>query len=211
MDQDMVISMLHASMQGEHKEREKIAIQLHNTIWPLLQEVQQQLEGIEQNQQGILHSTAFSETQQIIQDVQQELDEVATALAPSGIETLGLVKAVDRFIRNIPKDNKLTVCFTVTGKECHLAAEKGMIIYRILQELVQNIMKHAHANTASIIMDYGKEELNIRVHDNGIGFDTKTLDQGIGWSNIQDRLLYLQGSCTRYNEAGTTILIRFPI
>jgi signal transduction histidine kinase len=210
IDQDMAISMLQASMQGERRERDKIAVQLRSNIRPLLQSVQLQLEDIEQNRQEILSSNAFSETQKIVGDVQQELEDIATALA-SGIETQGLVTAFTRFIRNIPTENALSVKFSVTGKERRLSSESEMIIYRMLQELVQNIMKHARANTASIVMDYGITMLNIQVQDNGMGFDTKTFDQGIGWSNIRERVHYLKGSCTRYNEAGTNIHICLPI
>ncbi|MFA6058431.1 MAG: ATP-binding protein [Taibaiella sp.] len=210
MDQDMAISMLQASMQGEHRERDRIAIQLRNNIRPLLQNVQMQLEDIEQNKQNMLRSNAFSETQKIVGSVQQELENIATALA-SGMESQGLVTAFTRFIRNIPNENALSVKFTVTGKERRLPSESEMIIYRVLQELVQNIMKHAQAKTANIVIDYGETVLSIQVQDNGMGFDTKTFDQGIGWSNIRERILYLKGSCTRYNEAGTTILICLPI
>jgi two-component system NarL family sensor kinase len=210
MDQDMAISMLQASMQGEHRERDKIAVQLRNNIRPLLQNVQLQLEDIEQNREEMLRSNAFSETQKIVGDVQQELENIATALA-SGMETQGLVTAFTRFIRNIPNENALSVNLTVTGKERRLPSESEMIIYRMLQELVQNIMKHAHAKAANIVMDYGETVLSIQVQDNGTGFDTKAFDQGIGWSNIQERVHYLKGSCTRYNEGGTTILICLPI
>jgi signal transduction histidine kinase len=210
MDQDMAISMLQASMQGEHRERDKIAVQLRSNIRPLLQNVQLQLEDIEQNQEEMARSNAFSETQKIVGDVQQELENIAAALA-SGMETQALVTAFTRFIRNIPNENALSVKLTVTGKERRLPSESEMIIYRMLQELVQNIMKHAHANTANIVMDYGETVLSIQVRDDGTGFDTKTFDQGIGWSNIKERVLYFKGSCTRYNEGGTTILIRLPI
>jgi two-component system, NarL family, sensor kinase len=210
MDQDMAISMLQASMQGEHRERDKIALQLRSNIRPLLQNVQLQLKDIQQNRQEILQSNAFSETQKIVKDVQQELENIATALA-SGVETQGLVTAFTHFIRNIPNENSLSVRLAVTGKERRLSSENEKIIYRMLQELVQNIMKHAHAKIANIIMDYGETELSIQVRDNGMGFNTNTLDQGIGWSNIQERVRYLKGSCTRYNETGTTILIRLPI
>lgn len=210
MDQDMAISMLQASMQGEHRERDKIAIQLRSNIRPLLQNVQLQLEDIERNREDMLKSNAFSETQKIVGNVQLELENIATALA-SGMETQGLVTAFTRFIRNIPNENELSVKLIVTGKERRLPSESEKIIYRILQELVQNIMKHAHAKTANIIMDYGETVLSIQVQDNGMGFDTKTFDQGIGWSNIRERILHLKGSCTRRNEAGTTILISLPI
>lgn len=210
MDQDMAISMLQASMQGEHRERDKIAVQLRSNIRPLLQNVQQQLDDIEQARQDMLQSNAFSETQKIVENVQQELENIAAALV-SGMETQGLVTAFTRFICNIPSENALSVRLTVTGHERRLPSENERIIYRMLQELVQNIMKHARAKTANIMMDYGETVLSIQVQDNGMGFETKTFDQGIGWSNIRERVLYLKGTCTRYNEAGTTILIRLPI
>ncbi len=209
-DQDVAISMLQASMQGEHRERDKIALQLHSNIRPLLQDVQLQLEGIERSRQDVLNSAAFSESQKIVEDVQLELENIATALA-SGVETQGLVTSLARFVRNIPNENALSVKLTVTGKERRLPRENEMIIYRMLQELIQNIVKHAQANTAHILMDYGETELSIRVQDDGTGFDPDTFNQGMGWPNIQERVLYLKGNCTRYNDAGTTILIHLPV
>lgn len=209
-DQDAAISMLQASMQGEHRERDKIALQLHSNIRPLLQNVQLQLEGIERSRQDVLNSTAFSESQKIVEDVQRELENIATALA-SGVATQGLVTSLARFVCNIPNENALSVKLTVVGKERRLTREHEMIIYRMLQELVQNIVKHAQANTAHILMDYGETELSIRVQDDGTGFNPDTFNRGMGWPNIQERVFYLKGTCTRYNDAGTTILIHLPV
>lgn len=210
-DHDMAISLLQASFQGEHRERDKIAIQLHHSIKPLLQEVQLQLEELKQSRHDIVQRSAFSETQKIVQDVQLELEDISSALASSDIGTLGLAEALHRFISNIPENNDLSVELIITGKQHPLPAEKEMVVYRILQELVQNIMKHARANRATIIIDYRKHELGITVKDNGRGFGELSDDKGMGWANIRDRLLYLQGTYTTDNKEGARVDIRIPL
>lgn len=210
-DHDTAISLLNASFQGEHRERDKIALQLHHNIRPLLQKVQLQLEEIKQNRQDIIPLAAFSETQKIVQDVQLELEDISSALASSDIGKLGLAEALHRFISNIPENNDLSVEFIVTGEELSLPAEKEMIVYRILQELVQNIVKHARANMATIILDYRINELGITVKDNGRGFDKLSNDKGMGWANIRDRLLYLQGTYHTDNQEGARVDIRIPL
>ncbi|RYZ32796.1 MAG: hypothetical protein EOP49_37050 [Sphingobacteriales bacterium] len=205
-DQDMVLSMLQASRQGEHRERDRIAAQLHSNIRPLLQEVQLQLDDIQQHQLATQRSVAFMETQSIVGDVQEELEHIATALS-NDMPSPGLVAMVRRFIHNIPGDNDLSVNLKVSGEERALPPESEQVIYRILQELVQNIMKHAHARNACISIDYGAASLNIRVQDDGLGFSTQSFDQGLGWPNIQERVRQLKGSCSRFNDAGTIVLI----
>jgi two-component system NarL family sensor kinase len=147
---DMEISLINAGFQGEQEERNKIALQLKGTIGPLLGNVREKLHYLENTHTAIRQYPAFKETLKIVGDVSIELADISSSLASSDIETSGLVHAIDRFIDNVPKGDKLTLSLVVQGKETRLALEKELIIYRMVQELVQNIIKHAQADCATI-------------------------------------------------------------
>jgi signal transduction histidine kinase len=95
--------------------------------------------------------------------------------------------------------------------EVRLALEKELIIYRMVQELVQNIIKHARADIATICISYRDQEINIVVTDNGSGCDIEMQTKGIGWTNVKDKLLYLSGSYSIVNNKGTTVSLFIPL
>lgn len=208
---DMEISLINAGFQGEQEERNKIALQLKGTIGPLLKDVRERLHYLEHAHTTIRQYPAFKETQKIVGDVSIELDDISSSLASSDIETSGLVHAIDRFIHNVPKGDKLTLSLIVQGKETRLALEKELIIYRMVQELVQNIIKHARADMATIGITYHTQEINIVVTDNGSGCDIDMQTIGIGWTNVKDKLLYLSGSYSIVNNPGTSVRLYIPL
>jgi signal transduction histidine kinase len=208
---DMEISLINAGFQGEQEERNKIALQLKGTIGPLLGSVREKLQYLEHVHNTIRQYPAFKETQKIVGDVSIELDDISSSLASSDIETSGLVHALDRFIHNVPKGDKLTLSLIVQGKEIRLALEKELIIYRMVQELVQNIIKHAQADIATISISYRVQEINITVTDNGNGCDIDMQTKGIGWTNVKDKLLYLSGSYSIVNDRGTAVSLFIPL
>ena len=95
-----------------------------------------------------------------------------------------------------------------------ITKNRASVIYRIIQELVNNILKHANAKTAVVQMVYNEERLHITVEDDGRGFNTAILqnNNGIGYISLQNRVAYLNGSMD-INTApgnGTSITINIP-
>jgi signal transduction histidine kinase len=109
----------------------------------------------------------------------------------------------------------ISVKYQSLGIETRLDKTTEIIVYRIVQELLNNILKHAGASEAFIQLIKENDRLNVVVEDNGKGFDTNLLDKnkGAGWTNIRSRIEYLKGELDVHSEAGkgTLVNIEFNI
>ena len=208
--QDSELSMLNANFQGEHKEREKIAQQLQHSIAPLLHNVKSKLQYLETSHHGITQTAAFVETRKILADASDELHGISSTLATSGIHNTGLVMATKAFVQNISSSSTFGLSLQIRGDETTLSSEKQVAIYRILQELVQNIIKHSQASAALINLQFDLNKTTISIVDNGKGFNPALVTEGMGWKNIKDRLNYINGSYHITCEDGASISLTIP-
>lgn len=107
-------------------------------------------------------------------------------------------------------ESKPTVIFQYFGTPFNLGVNKNLIVFRIIQELVTNAIKHAHATEILIQLIFTSEDITITVEDDGIGFDaTKINHNSNGWNNIKSRVNLLQGILNFHSEhqKGTSVTI----
>jgi signal transduction histidine kinase len=100
------------------------------------------------------------------------------------------------------------------GETFYLTADRELILFRIVQEALSNIMKHADASEVRIAIDYSKlSQLSMRIQDNGTGFDIHKVQDGSGLLNIKQRALLLKGFCRieSMKGNGTMIFIQIPV
>jgi signal transduction histidine kinase len=145
-----------------------------------------------------------------------ELRRVAHNLMPEALLKFGLNSSVNDLCENITRNGGLTVSYQSTGLENFNPDQTiSVIIYRLVQELLNNILRHASAVQAFVQLDFHDNNLGITVEDNGVGFDASLLltSAGIGWSNIQNRVEYLTGKIDIQSvpKKGTTVNIDIPI
>ncbi len=128
----------------------------------------------------------------------------------------GLSNALRDYCRNINQPGNLEVTFREIALEnIKLKEEQAFHILRIVQELLQNVIKHAQAKNAIVQLSYNNNQLNITVEDDGIGFNTQDLagKTGIGLNNIKDRIKILHGEIDIKSEKnqGTSVFISCPV
>ncbi|MEO7293661.1 MAG: ATP-binding protein, partial [Ginsengibacter sp.] len=145
----------------------------------------------------------------------KELRRVAHNMMPEMLTKFGLDEALKEYCNTINATNLLSLKYQSMGMDIRIEKSTEIIIYRIIQELLNNIMKHAVAAEAFVQLIKEPNRLNIVVEDNGRGFDTALLknNKGAGITSIQSRVDYLKGQLDIHSEAGkgTLVNIEFNI
>jgi len=132
-----------------------------------------------------------------------EMRRVAHNMMPEALVRLGLPQAVQDYCDGVNESNQLTVKCQIHGLEERLDPTTEIVVYRIIQELLNNIVKHANASEALVQLMRQDDRLSITVEDNGKGFDPSTVStRGAGLSNVRSRVDYLKGEMDLRSEPG---------
>lgn len=203
---------IDAMIEGQEKERQRIANDLHDDLGGLMATVKLHFNALKEKQTPEL----YTKTNTLIDEAYNKVRSVAHAKNSGVIAKQGLLKAITEMTDKISALNKITIDVIDHGLENRLENSLELTIFRIVQELITNIIKHANATEATIHITNHDDSLNIMVEDNGIGFSpsqiTKT-KKGMGISSIDKRVEHLNGNMTIESEPnkGTTIIIDIPL
>ena len=145
----------------------------------------------------------------------QDLRALAKGLHAGHIRHFSIREAVDEEVQRIRKTGGLTVSVSSEGSEKKIKEDKQLILFRIIQECLQNCLKHAAATNIHIGFTWYAEQLRVRVRDDGTGFDAeKTLElhSGLGLENIRNRARVTGGSSVIHSRPGegTTVTVQIP-
>ncbi|MDW3195915.1 MAG: tetratricopeptide repeat protein [Cytophagales bacterium] len=203
---------LQSMIEGREKERKHLAGELHNHLGSLLATVKMNLNGFEQEDQRIntLH--------QLVDQVYNDVRDMSHALNMGVSEDFGLVSALQELVDHLSQSGKLKIEFNAAVTDCFIPFEQEIVLYRVVQELVSNVLKHAQATEMTLLLTCFEDEqlLNIMVADNGQGFDTenaKVKADGMGLHSLDGMVSSLHGEMEIDSQAGkgTTINIDFPL
>ncbi len=214
MQQDQEISNLKAMMQGEEKERARLARELHDGIMVQLSTVKMRLRTLARQQSADTDQQELEETLRQLDNTTKELRQSAHSLMPDMLLEGGLAEAVFYFCKNLPTGPGLRINFQQYGNIPRMQPEFEIALYRIVQELVQNIIKHANATKGLIQFNCREGMLYITVEDNGKGFDVKENGkEGMGLKSIRTRLRALNGimDISSHRQSGTAVNLEFDI
>jgi signal transduction histidine kinase len=157
----------------------------------------------------------FERSLDMIDSSIRELRRVAHNMMPEMLTRFGLDEALKEYCNALNGTRLLTVKYQSVGMDTRLDKSIEIIVYRVIQELLNNILKHASASEAFVQLVRETNRLNVVVEDNGNGFDTTLLEKskGAGWMNIRSRVDYLKGQLDVHSEAGkgTLVNIEFNI
>lgn len=184
-------------IKGEEQERTRLAKDLHDGLGGMLSGIKYSFQTMKgnlimtpENQQ------AFERSMDMLDSSIKEMRRVAHNMMPEALVKFGLDTALKDFCEDINRSGALQVNYQSIGmEEVEVEGTAAIAIYRIVQELLNNTMKHASATNAIVQLSKTTNGLNITVEDDGNGFDPLILERakGIGWSNIQSRVDYLKG------------------
>lgn len=204
-----------AVIDAEERERVRIAQDLHDGLGQQLSAVKLMANALDQTNDNTDKTEKLSVLKNILDDTIKELRTISHNMMPNVLFKLGLSNAIRDFVDKVSKTGTLKVDLQIVGLENSLDKTTEIILYRVIQELVNNIIKHAQANTLSIqIVNHDSDGLNIVVEDDGIGFDVKDIEnfKGIGLKNMKSRIEYIGGTIDFDStpNRGTTVIIDIP-
>jgi signal transduction histidine kinase len=144
-----------------------------------------------------------------------DLSDISKGLNADIIKQQGLIKALESEVRRIRDVGLFTLNSSLTGNPIYMDGQKELILFRVVQEAFNNIIKHAKANHIELSLHYDSEILYITINDNGNGFDTSLAQesQKAGLKNMEARIKTLQGtmSISSLPELGTSLSFNIPI
>jgi two-component system, NarL family, sensor kinase len=206
-----------AIIEAEEKERMRIARDLHDGVGQTLSAAKLNLSGLESKLQLKDHETEaiLKNAIDLVDDSVKEVRAVSHAMMANALLKSGLVAAVREFVNKLATIEKLKIDLEISGLNNRLESTTETVLFRVLQELVSNIIKHANANHITIQIIKHENELTIMIEDNGTGFDTKKINDftGIGLKNISSRIEFLKGTVNFDSTIGkgTTVIIDVPV
>lgn len=185
------ISKLNGILEGEEKERKRIAEELHDGVAGDLSAIKFNLATLNFQNTNPKNAIIIKEITEIIDNSYVQIRELSHHLSPSSITKLGLVKATENLCMKAEDFSEIQFNFQFFGDKIELNQLIETHIYRIIQELINNILKHSAAKEAFIEIKYHHPEIKITVWDDGIGFLTQEISKGIGLNNIDSRVRFL--------------------
>ncbi len=202
MRQQKEIDELRATMDGEEKERNRIAVELHDNIGGMLSAATYSLDTIKNENDDWAQNNSLKKIDSIITEVRNEIRKTAHTLMPDVLLRHSLPEAIRQYCSFIERDTGLQIDVQEQGDFEHLSKDLQLSLYRITQELIQNILKHARATRAIVQIHSGKDIISLTVEDNGTGFDGNGMMDGRGLLHIRNRLLVINGKLSIDSEPG---------
>ena len=201
-------------LQGEETERTRLARDLHDGLGGMLSGVKFQLNSMKGN--VILseeNAMAFTKSISQLDNAIAEMRRVAHNMMPEALLKFGLNETLKNYCESISEDLELEISYQSFIMDKRLEQTTEIVIYRVVQELLNNTIKHAKATNINIQLSRNKNIISLTVEDNGKGYDTKTAKKsGIGLSNIQHRVDYLNGKMDiKSDPKGTSTHIEFEV
>ena len=201
-----------AILESEENERQRIARELHDGVGQLLSATKLNLSAVYSNTSNL----KILQSLNVLDESIKEIRNISHNLLPDVLLKYGLISAIDKFVQKINQTNQLNVQFECNGfEESSLNNTEKLMMYRIIQESVNNTIKYAHANEVMIQLSADEREISLMVQDNGKGFDIKNINtnSGIGFKNMQLRTEFLKGKIDIESSInnGTTIFIEIPL
>ena len=205
-----------AVIEAEENERKRIAGDLHDGVGQMMSAAKMNLSGFENrvNFNSEEDRRAYEKIIALVDESCKEVRNVSHNMMPNALLKRGLSSAVKEFIDKIDS-NILQVNLHSEGLNERLDSNVETVLYRVIQECVNNVIKHSGANALDISLIKDKDGISATIEDNGKGFDKTGIQQlsGIGLKNIQTRIEYLKGTVD-FDSApgkGTLVAIHVPL
>lgn len=206
---------IDAIIEGQEKERQRIANELHDDLGGSMATIKLYFNSLQEKttkNKGEL----FSKTNTLLDEAYKKIRQIAHAKNSGVIAKQGLLNAVEQMAEKISAANRVAIIVKDFGLDNRLENSLELTLFRIIQELTTNVIKHAKATYVNIHLTNHGDNLNILIEDNGIGFDTHKIslnEKGMGLKSIDKRVNHLDGTLHIESELGkgATIIINIPV
>ncbi len=216
LEKDKQLLTIDAMLKGQEEERSRIAKELHDGIGSLLSGTKLSFMNVKDNLQLTTETKMqFERSLSMLDNTIGDLRKVAQNLMPEALVKFGLCDALADFCSSMQASSGINILFLHYGENRKLDSTTEIFIYRIIQELVNNAVKHGGGSKIIAQLTMTENRINITVEDNGKGFDKKELKvlQGSGIANINYRVQYLNGTSDIISSPGngTSINIQLTV
>ncbi len=213
LQQKIKIERLKASIAGEERERTRIGRELHDGIGGLLSVARMNFE-LSKKVKGMDENEDFTDGLRLLEEATVELRKAAYNLMPEVLLKQGLASAVQTFCEKMMSKSDTSITLQAIGDNNRDTTIFDLSIYRIIQELVHNIIKHAKASHALVQLNYHDDgSLSITIEDDGIGLPADAFEKSysMGMRNVKERVDDLGGKLDIQSspESGTSIFLEF--
>jgi signal transduction histidine kinase len=199
---------------GQELERRRLARELHDETGQALTSILLGLKAVEEAKDKETLGAAARNLRELVVATLQDVRRLAVELRPKALDDFGLVAALERLVQTFGEHTGIDVQIEARLGDDRLSEEIETTLYRLVQESLTNVVKHAHARTVSILLVRRENRVAVIIEDDGRGFDPATArDDGLGIVGMRERVGLLGGRLTveAAEGAGTTIAVEVPV
>ncbi len=210
LEQTMETKAVRAILDGQEEERKRMARELHDGLGGLLSALRLQLDALK-NKFGE-KDKGFDSAIHMVNTSVNEVRTIARHALPEALVQMGLIAALNDFLNQMKVPDSPMIDFQYYGN-IELNQEQILVVYRVVQELVNNALKYAKASEIMVLLVQDEETFSITVEDDGMGFDLEKIKEGSGMKTLRHRCQFLKGNLlidARPNQ-GASFHIQFPI
>ncbi|QQR87319.1 MAG: sensor histidine kinase [Flavobacteriales bacterium] len=209
------LDALNAMMEGQEKERDRLAKDLHDRLGSMLSAIKHQVGALE----GEVHqvrqdqSLQYGKVNRLLDEAVGEVRRISHDMITVTLARFGLVKAMEDLCDSVRVHGRLAVELNMHGLEQRMERSREITVYRIVQELISNVLKHAQATELSVGITRVPGRISVIVSDDGRGFDPNSVAHGIGLDNVRARAASI-GAVVRIDSTpgrGTTVSVEGPV
>ncbi len=213
LENALKIKSLESMVSGQEAERTRIATELHDSLGGLLSALKLQYDTLQLDHLPLSTDSNYHKILALIDEACHDVRDISRNLKPIALEKLGLSAALKDLVNRYTTRGKLEINLITNNVDGLLNDDAKLHVFRIVQELLTNAVKHAEASEIDIQINHTNDELMILLEDNGKGFNPEVITRGLGLGNLESRINVLNGHMeidSRLNE-GTSTIITIPL
>lgn len=216
---DQLRHLLNKTIRIQEEERERIAHDIHDGVAQLIMGAlyEAQAARVCLPARPELAGEKLQKAQEILKQVKTEMRRIIFDLHPEVLTASGLAPALETYINNFQAHTGIDCALVASGPVQRISADREQAAYRIVQEALHNVARHANASQARVKLAFGPDALNITVEDNGQGFDCQAVQNAspghLGLVGMQERAQSIGGRLELYSQPGhgTRVRVHMPI
>lgn len=211
LEKEKDVVQMRSLIEGQEQERHRLGRDLHDGLGGMLSAARMQLGQLKELQSTNAWSEQLNNLDTLIATSAREMRTILHNLAPEGLDKLGLSESIKSFCQRVSTE-ELPIDFDLHGEPWKSNMANDIVVYRLIQELVNNTLKHARAKSCFVAMSYMDESLLITVEDDGKGMNINDIKGSKGMSNLNARISFLNGKFDIISapEKGCSINLTIP-
>lgn len=213
IEQEGQIKAMESMLIGQEAERNRIGKDLHDSLGAMLSTIKLQMSA-DANKNGSIDSPAMKSAKEMIDEACEEVRKISRDMMPITLSKYGLHTALEELVDKYTFEGGPTVIYQSFGFNRVSDKDLDLFVYRIIQELINNSIKHAEAQEIIVQINYLEDLMMITVEDDGKGFEYNSTEySGMGLKNVEYRTQYLKGKVTFDSGpgSGTIVVVEIPV